>query len=522
MSSSSTTATPAAAPAPEPRPFCTKILKSHTQSVQSVAYTPDGRFIVSGSGDKDIRIWDAETGETVGAPLGPNDRGIWELTISPDGKIIVSVDLGSYPTRIWDFETRRVIHTFDAGVVFSLAISPDSRYVITGSGNRLVQKWDLETGARVVGPMEGHTSYVAAVAWSADGERIASTSYDGTTRVWNATDGSLVAGPFRADPVYHSRSIVFSRDGSQIILGMENGDIRVLGTQDGRLRNAPLTGHKGAIISLALSPDGRRIASASETDSTVRIWDTATGRLAARPLDHGEMGKGIAYSPDGKYVASSGADGDIRIWDVEAAVASYIASVPKNGTRNTNKGELLDSSILDLPATADVGHAESGHHAPPGTQKATRTHVSDPAYDSILDLPATLEPHPGGRPPPRRAAKAENVATEPPAPPKTSQPGRLTRLWARFRPRTPRRGSSITMRPSSGARNQPAAPPVVDVPHAQDFPRVVIAAPRDRKTRARRARIVVEDESDDGSDSSDGYEYVGCLDYICFLRCCSR
>ncbi|KAH7930174.1 WD40 repeat-like protein [Leucogyrophana mollusca] len=523
MSSSSTTdiTTPAAAPASEPRPFCTKILKGHAPPVQSVAYTPDGRFIVSGSGDKSIHIWEVATGETVGAPLEPNDQEIWELAISPDGKKIVSVYLGSYPARIWDFETRRLIHTFDAGVVFSLAISPDSRYVVTGSGSNILQKWDLETGAQVTGPMEGHTNAVAAVAWSVDGEKLASTSYDGTTRVWGAADGSPVAGPFRVDHLYYSRSIVFSHDGSQIILGVGNGDIQILDTQDGRLRNGPLTGHKGAVVSLALSPDGRRIASAS-IDGTVCIWDSATGRLAARPLNNGEMGRGMTYSPDGKYVASSGADGNTRIWDVEAAIASYIASVPKNGTRNTNKGELLDSSILDLPATADVGHAQSGHRVPSGIQKVTRTHVSDPAYDSILDLPATLEPHPGGRPPPRRAPKAENVATDPPAPPKASQPGRLTRLWARFRPRTPRRGSSTMMHPSSGVRNQPAAPPVVDVPHAQDFPRVVIAAPRDRKTRARRARVVVEDESDDGSDSSDEYEYVGCLDYICFLRCCSR
>ncbi|KAH7925654.1 hypothetical protein BV22DRAFT_991133, partial [Leucogyrophana mollusca] len=65
-------------------------LKGHTQPVQSVAYTPDGRFIVSGSEDKDIRIWDVGTGETVGAPLAPSDQGVWELAISPDGKKIVS------------------------------------------------------------------------------------------------------------------------------------------------------------------------------------------------------------------------------------------------------------------------------------------------------------------------------------------------------------------------------------------------------------------------------------------------
>ncbi|KAH7925656.1 WD40 repeat-like protein [Leucogyrophana mollusca] len=475
MSSSPTTdiTTPAApapaAPASEPKPFCTKILKGHTRTVQSVAYTPDGRFIVSGSEDKDIRIWDVATGESVGTPLEPNNQGIWELAISPDGKKIVSAHVGWYPACIWDFETRHLLHTFDAGVVFSLAISPDSRYAVTGSANNVVQKWDLETGAQVGGPMEGHTTTVTAVAWSADGKRIASSSIDNTIRVWDASYGSPVAGPFLADHPHRFNAIVFSHDGSQIICGGGDGEVWILDAQDGHLSKELLAEHKDAVIFLASSPDGRRIISAS-TDQTVCLLDTTTGRLAAKPFNHGDILCSAAYSPDGKYVASSGFDRNIRIWDVEAAMASYVASVPKDGARNTNKGELLDSSILDLPATADVSHAESRHREPSSMAKATRTHVSDPGYDSILDLPATLEPHPGGRPPPRRAIKAENVSTEPPAPPNTSQPERLARLWARLRARTPRRASSIMMHPSSGARNQPAAPRVVEVPHAQDFP----------------------------------------------------
>ena len=167
----------------------------------SVAYSPNGRRIVSGSGDRTIQIWDAETGAAVGNPLEGHTDGVVSVVYSPNGRRIVS---GSYDKtiRIWDAETGAAVgnplkgHTQS---VLSVAYSPDGRYIVSGSDERTIRIWDAETGAAVGNPLGGHTYGVYSVAYSPDGRHIVSGSYDKTIRIWDAETGAAAGRPLEGD-----------------------------------------------------------------------------------------------------------------------------------------------------------------------------------------------------------------------------------------------------------------------------------------------------------------------------------
>ena len=141
-------------------------LEGHTDRVWSVAYSPDGRHIASGSDDKTIRIWDAENGAAVGKPLEGHSRAVWSVAYSPDGRHIIS---GSYDEtiRIWDAKTGAAVGKLLEGHsegVRSVAYSTDGRHIISGSYDKTIRIWDAETGAAVGNPLKGHSGAVSQMS----------------------------------------------------------------------------------------------------------------------------------------------------------------------------------------------------------------------------------------------------------------------------------------------------------------------------------------------------------------------
>ncbi|MFB2897811.1 NACHT and WD repeat domain-containing protein [Aerosakkonemataceae cyanobacterium BLCC-F50] len=155
--------------------------------VISVAFSPDGKRIVSGSGDSTVRLWDATTGKPIGSPLKAHESGVFSVAFSPDGKQIVS---GSYDktVRLWDATTGKPIGSpltgHDSGVS-SVAFSPDGKQIVSGSLDSTVRLWDATTGKPIGSPLTGHDSGVNSVAFSPDGKQIVSSSLDSTVRLWD-------------------------------------------------------------------------------------------------------------------------------------------------------------------------------------------------------------------------------------------------------------------------------------------------------------------------------------------------
>ena len=169
-------------------------------SVNSVAFSPDGRHIVSGSRDDTIQVWDAQTGAQVGNPLQGHTDSVKSVAFSPDGRHIVSGSRDQ-TIQVWDAQTGAQVgnplqgHTSS---VTSVAFSPDGRHIVSSSWDDTIQVWDIQTGAQVGNPLKGHTESISSVAFSPDGRHIVSGSEGHTIQCWDAQteSSSAQAGNF--------------------------------------------------------------------------------------------------------------------------------------------------------------------------------------------------------------------------------------------------------------------------------------------------------------------------------------
>ncbi|KAF7966464.1 hypothetical protein HWV62_38334 [Athelia sp. TMB] len=304
-------------------PVLQQVFEGHTSIVSAVAFSPDGRRVVSGSWDETVRVWDAETGALITAPFRGHTSLVTSVAFSPDGQWIASGSADK-SVCVWNAETGALIagpfaaHTDS---VKSVVFSPDGQRIASGSRDKSIRIWDPQTGALVAGPFEGHTGEVNAVAFSPDGRRIASGSEDESVRVCDAETGALVAGPFEEHngTVY---SIAFSPDGKVIVWGSGDNSVRMWNVETGVLSVVLFEGHTNLVYSVAFSPDGHRIASGS-ADQTVRVWDVKSSALVAGPFQgHTNWIRSVAFSPDGQRIASGSDDKSVRIWRAESRVLS--------------------------------------------------------------------------------------------------------------------------------------------------------------------------------------------------------
>ncbi|KIM28403.1 hypothetical protein M408DRAFT_140845 [Serendipita vermifera MAFF 305830] len=299
-----------------------KPLTGHTWGVYSVAYSPNGRYIVSGSYDRTIRLWDAETGTLLDQPITGHTDGVTSVAYSPSGQHIIS---GSYDgtVRIWDAETGMAVgaplvgHTSG---VSSVTYSPNGRHIVSGSWDQTIRIWDANTGTAMGEPLTGHTDRVASIACSPNNRHVVSGSHDGTIRIWDMETGREVCEPLPGSESWVT-SVAYSPSGHHIISGSYEQTIRIWDAETGAVVGEPLTGHSHWVASVAYSPNGRHIISGSQ-DMTVRIWDAETRTAVGQPLTGHTHGiNSITYSPNGLYIASGSDDQTIRIWNAETGVA---------------------------------------------------------------------------------------------------------------------------------------------------------------------------------------------------------
>ena len=282
---------------------------------KSIVFSPDGRYILSGSCDGILRLWNPTTGK-VKKRFGYAESGTINLSVafSPDGKSIISGTQGGY-INIRNVTKGDLLHSFRAGedgdLIRSVAIHPNGRYfACVLFFNNYFRLYKI-TGY-LSKTFYGHESKVNSVAFSPDGKYIASGSSDATVRLWETFTGKEIKCFEGHDSI--ELSIAFSPDGKYIASGSWY-DVRLWETFTGKEIKC-FEGHESKVNSVAFSPDGKYIASGS-ADITVRLWETDTGQEIRCFEGHEGEVNSVAFSPCGRYIASTSDDDFIRLWYLE-------------------------------------------------------------------------------------------------------------------------------------------------------------------------------------------------------------
>lgn len=285
--------------------------KGHKRSVESVAFSPDGKRIASVSRDGSGKIWDAATAQVL-LTLNGHESDVFSIAFSADGKLLATGSRDK-TARVWESSTGYELLTLRGhkGAVRSVAFSPDGKRVATASEDTTAKIWDVKSGSEIK-TLKGHKDRINSIAYSLDAKRLATASWDKTVKLWDATTGQEIRTLTGHENFVSS--VAFSPDARKLATGSAD-DTALIWNADSGKEIVTLRGHTSDIHTVAFSPDGTRLATGS-WDRTTRLWDVSTGQEAMVFRGHDADVMSINFSPDGKLLATASYDATAKLWNL--------------------------------------------------------------------------------------------------------------------------------------------------------------------------------------------------------------
>ena len=305
------------------------LFKGHTGKLRGVRFTMDGEIILSSSVDSTIKIWKRASGQVIRTLQHP--AGVTYIDISADGNYVVS---GSYDAivRLWRIEDGLLVKEFKGhrGTVWSVAFGPDGKNIASSGDDGIVYIWNVETGG-LLHTLRGHKRTIWSVKFSADGRNIASAGYDETIKIWDISSGKLIVS--NNDHTAATVDIAYNPRGTILASTSDDKTIKLWAMPAMTLlRTMKVPEHVQAAV---FSPDGSRLVTAGRDkpligeflqeifgDSefnkgvSMRLWEVQSGKLLQTFTTHSNDVNDLAYSSDGKWIASASEDKTVRVWRV--------------------------------------------------------------------------------------------------------------------------------------------------------------------------------------------------------------
>lgn len=436
------------------RPAVERRLQLGKTQTSDIDIAPNGKLAATFSAvDRTVRLWDLATGQEVFAP-GKNNTPfldsqrmgglIWSGKFSPSSDYLVTI--GGNDAQMWDVRTAKPNMSFSPhGAVASAAYSPDGKRVVTGSWDNSAKIWDIATGNSEVKLFGAHTGFVNSAVFSPDGAQVLTSSDDGSARLWDAKTGQVSDTSFTGHEG-RVRSAVFSPNGQQVLTVSNDKTARIWDARTAREIQV-LKGHEWAVRCGVFSHDGQHVLTGSE-DSTARIWDAATGKTIFTLLGHSAPVTAVALSADGKRALTGSQDTTIKLWDAETGkeiltltghqqeVTSVnfspvkekheVVSASRDGTAILWLAVNWQGDVQGVPVTTPTEPVDQEPAFVPPAQAKDPVKAAPPTLPKEFDPPAL---------PKTKTSEAKQPAVElpttpeKPAPPKEEAPSELPDLF---------------------------------------------------------------------------------------------